>query len=174
MKHASFPNFRVLILAASALLAGLAQSATPPNIVYILADDLGYGDVHCLNPERGKIATPNMDRLAGSGMVFANAHSSSAVCTPTRYGILTGRYNWRTQLQDGVLWGYSEPLIAVDRLTVPSLLRQQGYSTACIGKWHLGMTMPTTNGVLPQGRSPKDVNIVWDGIIENGPLALGL
>jgi len=110
-----------------------------PNIVYILCDDLGYGDVHCLNPERGKIATPQMDRMAAQGMVFTDAHSSSSVCTPTRYGILTGRYNWRTHLQKGVLLGYSEPLIAPDRLTVPALLKKHGYTTACIGKWHLGM-----------------------------------
>ena len=111
-----------------------------PNIVYVLCDDLGYGDVQCLNPQRGKIATPNMDRLAGQGMAFADAHSSSAVCTPTRYGILTGRYNWRSRLQTGVLDGYSPPLIANGRLTVPALLKQHGYVSDCIGKWHLGLT----------------------------------
>ncbi|MFC1764376.1 arylsulfatase [Planctomycetota bacterium] len=144
-----------------------------PNIVYILCDDLGYGDVQCLNPERGKIATPQMDRLASQGMVFTDAHSSSSVCTPTRYGILTGRYNWRTNLQKGVLWGYSSPLIAAERMTVAGLLKANGYKTACFGKWHLGMTMPTTNGILPQGRRPKDLNIVWDGIIQDGPIARG-
>lgn len=113
-----------------------------PNIVYILADDLGYGDVHCLNPERGKIPTPNLDRLAGQGMVFTDAHSSSAVCTPSRYSILTGRYNWRSRLQQGVLAAYGAPLIAQDRLTVPALLKRQGYTTACIGKWHLGWQWP--------------------------------
>ena len=112
-----------------------------PNIIYILCDDLGYGDVKCLGGERSKIATPNMDRLAAGGMIFTDAHSSSAVCTPTRYGILTGRYNWRTHLQKGVLSGYSAPLIDKDRLTVPAFLKQHGYSTACIGKWHLGMTI---------------------------------
>lgn len=122
---------------------GLLEAAPAPkettNIVYILADDLGYGDVHCLNPQRGKVATPNLDRLAGQGMCFTEAHGSSAVCTPTRYGIMTGRYNWRSRLQHGVLEGYGNPLIEADRLTVSALLRQHGYATACIGKWHLGM-----------------------------------
>lgn len=117
----------------------LAASSSKPNIVYVLADDLGYGDVHCLNPERGKIATPQMDKIAAQGMIFTDAHTSSSVCSPTRYGILTGRYNWRTHLQKGVLNGYSNPLIPADRLTVPALLKQQGYTTACFGKWHLGM-----------------------------------
>lgn len=110
-----------------------------PNIVYILADDLGYGDIQCLNPQRGKIATPHIDRLASQGMTFHDAHSGSSVCTPTRYGLLTGRYAWRTRLQSGVLdGGNDEPLIAADRLTVAGLLKQHGYHTACMGKWHLG------------------------------------
>lgn len=114
-----------------------------PNIVYILADDLGYGDVHCFNPERGKIKTPNLDKLASQGMAFTDEHTGSSVCTPTRYGLLTGRYAWRSRLQSGVLREYAKPLIAPDRLTVPTLLKQQGYHTACIGKWHLGFTVDT-------------------------------
>ncbi len=150
------------------------QSKTQkPNIIYILADDLGYGDVQCLNPERGKIATPYLDKMASEGMVFSDAHSSSSVCTPTRYGILTGRYNWRTKLQHGVLWGFSEPLIASNRSTVADLMKQNGYTTACFGKWHLGMTMPTTNGILPVGRRPKELNIVWDDKIKDGPVDRG-
>ena len=126
-----------------------ASQAPPPNIVYILADDLGDGDVKCLNP-RGKIATPNLDRLAASGMTFTDAHSSSSVCTPTRYCILTGRYNWRSRLQSGVLGGFSKPLIDRERLTVPALLKQHGYATACIGKWHLGMTLPEKENLNQQ------------------------
>jgi len=133
----SITFFTVLLASLSALRA--AAPSAKPNIVYILCDDLGYGDVHCLNPQRGKIATPQIDKMAGEGMIFTDAHSSSSVCTPTRYSIMTGRYNWRTHLQKGVLNGYSEPLIAADRLTVPELLKQHGYATACIGKWHLGM-----------------------------------
>lgn len=108
-----------------------------PNIVFILADDLGYGDVSCLN-ENGKIPTPNIDRIAENGVVFTDAHSSSAVCTPTRYGILTGRYNWRSTLKQGVLGGYSKALISGTRTTMPRMLKRQGYTTAGFGKWHLG------------------------------------
>lgn len=131
-----------------------ADSPKKPNIVYILCDDLGYGDIKCLGGDRSKIPTPNVDRLASQGMIFTEAHSSSAVCTPTRYGILTGRYNWRTRLQSGVLFGYSEPLIDKDRLTVPSFLKQQGYTTACIGKWHLGMLIAQKDPNAPVGEGP--------------------
>lgn len=110
-----------------------------PNVVVILADDLGYGDVRCLNPE-GKIATPHLDRIAAEGMRFTDAHSGSAVCTPTRYGLITGRYAWRSRLKSGVLGGMSPPLIEDGRQTIAHLFAQQGYATACVGKWHLGMT----------------------------------
>lgn len=108
-----------------------------PNIVYFFVDDMGYGDASCLNPE-GKIKTQNLDRLARDGMKFTDAHSTSAVCSPSRYSVLTGRYNWRSSLQRGIVGVYGDPLIAADRLTVPGLLRQHGYHTACLGKWHLG------------------------------------
>ncbi|MCE5277379.1 MAG: sulfatase-like hydrolase/transferase [Planctomycetaceae bacterium] len=113
------------------------QPNNRPNIIYILADDLGYGDVSCFNPQ-GKIPTPHLDRLAAGGMRFTDAHATSAVCSPSRYGVLTGRYNWRTRLQSGIVGVYGDPLIAPDRLTVAGLLKQSGYATACIGKWHLG------------------------------------
>ena len=103
---------------------------TRPNIVYILADDMGYGDVGCYNPQ-SKIPTPYMDRLAREGMRFTDAHSPSAVCTPTRYGILTGRYCWRTELKAHVLFNYELPLIEPERLTVASLLKTCGYHTGC-------------------------------------------
>jgi arylsulfatase A-like enzyme len=130
----------LLLSALVAFVCGHSVLAAPkPNIVVILADDLGYGDVQSLNPARGKIATPHLDRLAAQGMTFTDAHSGSSVCTPTRYGLLTGRYAWRTRLQKGVLdGGNDEPLIAADRLTLPGFLKQHGYTTACIGKWHLG------------------------------------
>jgi arylsulfatase A-like enzyme len=108
-----------------------------PNIVIILADDMGVGDVQALHPA-GRIPTPHLDRLVREGMAFTDAHSASAVCTPTRYGLLTGRYCWRSRLQEWVLDAYEPPLIARGRLTLPGMLRNRGYSTACIGKWHLG------------------------------------
>ena len=116
-----------------------------PNIVYILADDFGYGDTSCYNPE-SKIQTPFIDRIAAEGMRFTDAHTPSAVCTPTRYGILTGRYCWRTRLKYRVLDGFDPPLIEADQVTVPSLLREQGYVTGCVGKWHLGMQWTDRQG----------------------------
>lgn len=123
-------------------------SPQPPNIVYILADDLGYGDVSAYNPT-GKIATPNIDKLARQGIRFTDAHSPSGVCTPTRYSILTGRYPWRSRLPVGVLRGYSRTLIEADRPTVASLLKSNGYQTAVIGKWHLGLDWVPKKGNEP-------------------------
>jgi len=125
------------------MLVGYLFTPTPvlaspsPHIVFVFCDDLGYGDVQCLNPENGKIPTPAADRLANEGMVFTDAHSGSSVCTPTRYGLMTGRYSWRTRLQSGVVKGFEPNLIAEDRPTVASFLKEQGYHTALIGKWHM-------------------------------------
>lgn len=116
-----------------------------PNIVYILTDDLGYGDVKVNNPN-GKIKTPHLDKLAAQGMNFTDAHTNSSVCTPTRYGIMTGRYAWRTHLKNGVIMGYDQALIEDDRLTVGSFLQKQSYDTALIGKWHLGWDWTLKNG----------------------------
>jgi len=116
--------------------------AERPNVVYIMADDLGYGDVSCYNGE-SKISTPNIDSLRSQGVKFTNVHTPSAVCTPTRYGVLTGRYCWRTRLKSGVLDGYSQPLIEKGRLTWPEVMRRSGYRTACVGKWHLGIDWVT-------------------------------
>ncbi len=141
MHRTTLPLAAILFLLALSPLPA-APSRPKPNILYILADDLGYGDVQALNPQRGKIKTPHLDKLAGQGMVFTDAHSGSSVCTPTRYGLITGRYAWRTTLQKGVLGGDSKPLIAPDRLTAPAFLKQHGYFTAAVGKWHLGMNLP--------------------------------
>ena len=147
-----------------------------PNIVYILADDLGYGDVQCLNPTRGKIKTPCLDKLAAQGMTFTDAHSGSSVCTPTRYGLLTGRYAWRSRLQAGVLSDYDAPLIADNRLTVPGLLKQNGYHTAIIGKWHLGYTIQDSVQKGRKGKAKvagKGDGAPMDAITLDGPVTRG-
>ena len=116
-----------------------------PNIVLIYTDDQGYGDASCLNPE-SRFNTPNIDRLAQAGIRFTDAHCSDTVCTPSRYGLLTGRYSWRTELKRGVFNAERKCLIDDDRLTLASLLRKHGYQTAMVGKWHLGMDFPGTRG----------------------------
>jgi len=144
---------KIKALFLSLLLVGLwsckekpAQESCYPNVVIIYADDLGYGDVQSYNPNRGKIPTPNIDRLAVEGMRFTDAHSSSAVCSPSRYTLLTGRYHWRTRLQKGIVPVFGPPLIAADRLTLGGLAKQHAYRTACIGKWHLGWDWPIPEG----------------------------
>lgn len=128
---------KITILLLICLDIVTSSFAQKPNIVYILADDLGIGDVSAYNP-KGKIITPNIDQLAKTGVRFTDAHTTSSVCTPTRYGIMTGRYSWRTSMKSGVLHGYDTPLIASDRETVASFLQKQGYTTGIVGKWHLG------------------------------------
>ena len=103
-----------------------------------MADDMGYGDIQALNA-KSKIPTPNLNKLAATGMTFTDAHTPSSVCTPTRYGVLNGRYCWRTRLKSGVLNGYGEPLIQDERVTVAEYLKKQGYQTGVVGKWHLGL-----------------------------------
>lgn len=135
-----------------------------PNIIYILADDMGYGDVSALN-EEAQWETPNLDQLAEEGIYYSDAHSSSSVCTPSRYSILTGRYNWRSKLKEGVYDGYSPHLIEEGRKTVGSILKEQGYQTASVGKWHLGMDWKK-NG-------PDHADVDFKKPILNGPNAFG-
>ena len=116
----------------------VAKKEMLPNIVYILADDLGYGDVSIYNRE-SKVGTPNIDGLASEGMRFTDMHAPSSVCTPSRYGILTGNYCWRSRLPEGVVSGYGRALIEPDQATVPAMLQKHNYYTAVIGKWHLGL-----------------------------------
>jgi arylsulfatase A-like enzyme len=131
-----------------------ADSVARPNIVLILADDMGWGDPQCYQPG-SKIPTPNLDRLAAEGMRFTDAHTPSSVCTPTRYGLLTGRYCWRTWLDKGVLDGFGPPLIGPNESTLAKMLGEQGYSTACVGKWHLGMQWHNLDGKPIGVRGPN-------------------
>jgi arylsulfatase A len=154
------------LLLCAVSLAASCQAAGPPdrrlpNVVVVLADDLGLGDVSPTNPDC-KIATPQLARLAREGLTFTDAHSPSAVCTPSRYGLLTGRYAWRTRLERGVLDGYGAPLIEPDRPTVARLLAERGYRTGMLGKWHLGWRW---------GR--RDGEVDWGQPVEAGPDAAG-
>lgn len=176
--------FSLLVLMALSCSEKKEQLSTYPNIVLIYADDLGYGDVQLYNPVKGKIPTPHLDQLAGEGMHFTDAHSSSAVCSPSRYTLLTGRYHWRSPLQKGIVNLYAPPLITPERLTIGGLAQQKGYHTACIGKWHLGWEWP-----IPEGKrdlfSSGERNIkatdehrkVWREVfsqkIPGGPTAVG-
>ncbi|MDO8540046.1 MAG: arylsulfatase [Opitutaceae bacterium] len=159
-----------------ALFASTALAAEKPNIVVILCDDLGYGDVKANNPEC-KIATPHMDRIAREGVRFTDAHTPSSVCSPTRYGLLTGRYNWRSKLQSSVLGGLSPRLIEPGRETIASLLKAQGYHTAAVGKWHLGMDWVKLPGRTVSELSietPEQVhNVDYTQPIANGPNSVG-
>ena len=123
-----------------------AAMAAKPNVIVILADDMGYGDVRALNPD-SQIPTPGLDQLAREGVTFLDAHTPSSVCTPTRYGLLAGRYCWRTWLKRGVLNGYGAPLIAPDRTLISGFLKEQGYHTGMVGKWHLGLGFQRKGGL---------------------------
>ncbi|MGB1518717.1 MAG: sulfatase-like hydrolase/transferase, partial [Limisphaerales bacterium] len=156
-----------------------------PNILLLYADDLGYGDVACYNPSRGLIPTPHIDRLAREGMRWTDAHASSAVCSPSRYTLLTGRYHWRTRLQSGIVGLWGKPVIAPHRRTLASLAKSKNYRTQCIGKWHLGWEWPIPEEHLTFMRHShtKDVALkaghvrIWEEIftqrIGSGPTERG-
>jgi len=173
MKRILVP-FLALFVILSACESGDTES--PPNIIFILADDLGYGDISSYN-QTGKIRTPNIDRIGAEGIRFMDAHTSSSVCTPTRYGILTGRYNWRSRLKKGVLGGTSDALIPMDRTTIGSMLQTQGYHTAFIGKWHLGWDWARKPGGDTIDNDEFQVDhsdfIDFSLPVENGPRELG-
>jgi arylsulfatase A len=169
-----------VIVGLNWIISSPAFSAGPhpakPNIVVVLCDDLGYGDVGAFNP-KCRIPTPHINQLADQGMCFTDAHSSSAVCSPTRYALLTGRYNWRSRLQQGVLGGMSPRLIEPGRLTLPRFLQQQGYRTACMGKWHVGMDWTRNPGAAPFDDNIEKGVDGWKADfhqpIRNGPLSVG-
>ena len=143
-----------------------------PNIVFILADDLGYGDLGCYNKD-SKIPTPYLDKLASESMRFTDAHAPTSVCSPTRYAILTGRYSWRSRLQRGVIGIMGKSLIDANRLTVGSMLQKNGYTTACIGKWHLGWHWPTKDGLAAKIGADRMSNVDFSKPIAEGPTARG-
>lgn len=151
------------ILGIGCLIIGAALAGERPNVLLILADDMGYGDVQVLN-EKSKIPTPHLNRLAKGGAIFTDAHSGSAVCTPTRYGLMTGRYCWRSRLKRGVLFPPNDkPLIENDRVTIASFLKKQGYRTGMVGKWHLG---------IGWARDEKG-KVVFDEPFTDGPIEKG-
>jgi arylsulfatase A len=153
---------KIKAIMATLLLTALnAIAGDQPNIIFILADDMGYGD---MSNSGGLIPTPHLDRMAKEGMKFTDAHTSSSVCTPTRYGIMTGRYNWRSSKKSGVLSGTSAPLIPQDRVTIANFLKTEGYNTAMVGKWHLGIgwqrlakgeSFKAEKSFLKEGYKPK-------------------
>ena len=156
-----------ILLTLPATTAQAENAKQRPNVIFILADDLGIGDIQPTNPN-SKIKTPNLNRLAKSGITFTDAHSSSSVCTPTRYGLITGRYNWRSRLARGVLSGTSPHLIPDDRATVAHLLKQVGYHTQMIGKWHLGWDWTFRNGKSRQANQIDFAQPVLNGPDING------
>jgi len=158
----------VSCLALSGSVSAEDTAVSLPNIVVILADDMGIDSVQCLN-EKSKIPTPNIDRLVSQGMLFTDAHSGSAVCTPTRYGVLTGRYAWRSRLKRGIVGKWERSLIEANRLTVAKMLKEQGYTTAAIGKWHLGWDWPKKGG----GHTQKQNEIDFIKPIGGGPSGAG-
>ena len=173
-------------LLCSPLIGLSAGEHAKPNVLIILADDLGYGDLQCYNPARGKIPTPHIDKLAAQGMRFTDAHTSSGVCSPSRYALLTGRYHWRSSLQSGIVAYLGKPLIAPGRLTIASLLKQHGYRTGIVGKWHLGWdwNIPPERKPLFSGRKGANGadatdehrtawNAVYSKSIGGGPVTRG-
>ena len=154
--------------AITCVLVSATPSLSSPNIAVILTDDLGYGDLGSYN-SRSKIPTPSFDRIADEGIRFTDAHTPDGVCTPTRYGLLTGRYAWRTRLKRGVLNGSSAPLIEPDRLTLAGMLNGLGYRTAMVGKWHLGRTWQ----LIEESREQVVENIDWTKPVIDGPLQHG-
>lgn len=163
-------------VAGGALFSEETPLSSRPNLIYILTDDMGVGDLSALNPE-SKIRTPNMDRLAEEGRIFTDAHSCSAVCTPSRYGILTGNYDFRSGLPSGVLGGYDPPLIPETTMTIGDLYQQAGYRTACIGKWHLGLKFTKKDETKPlitgTWNDTDSTNVNFSGEIGGGPEVLG-
>ncbi len=175
LRSSLLPSLGLLVLIVFPLFA----QSERPNIVVIFADDLGYGDIGCYNPE-SRIPTPHIDNLASEGIRFTDAHSADSVCTPSRYGLLTGRYSWRGKLKTGVLFNWEPPLIEADRMTLASLLKTNGYRTAISGKWHLGLGFTAKPGkdvnfeqVLPWSGGPEPDRAISESIDLSAPILGG-
>lgn len=171
MKYLSLLALLIIITGCSNL------KKTPPNIIIIYADDMGFGDLNCQNPD-SRIPTPNLDQLAAEGMRFTDAHSSSGICSPSRFALLTGSYHWRRQ--HDIVNSFGKPFFRDSDITLPQILKDQGYATACIGKWHLGWDWEFNNepggsveqwGKIRSFYLPEDIN--WSAPIGGGPLARG-
>ncbi|MEE2948061.1 MAG: arylsulfatase [Verrucomicrobiota bacterium] len=160
-------HIRTLSIAIT-LLTGTLWAKNKPNVIVILGDDMGIDSVSAFNSNMG-LETPVIDRLASEGMSFSDAHSTSGVCSPTRYGLLTGRYNWRSRLKRGIVGRWERPLIADSRLTLPEMFRAHGYATCMIGKWHLGWYWPKKGG----GLTEKLAEIDFTQPIKGGPTSHG-
>ena len=170
----TFACFLFIIGVPFGALMAQKRASDKPNVVIILADDLGYGDVSVNNP-MARTKTPNIDRLAQRGIRFTDAHAGGAVCTPSRYGLITGRYFFRAPNQNG-RWGYLSPTIEAGRETIGSMMQKAGYTTACIGKWHLGLNWQLKNKTEPQFpdvAALRHTNTDFSAGITGGPNALG-
>jgi arylsulfatase A len=170
------PLLAAFFLAATCCIASAAGTARPFNILLLYADDLGYGDLGCYHPD-SKIPTPNLDRLAAEGVRFTDAHSSSGICTPSRYALLTGRHHWRDF--HGIVNAFGASVFKAERVTLPEMLKEKGYATACIGKWHLGWNWEAIKkpGAKPRGEGRNQAwgpeAFDWSKSIPDGPLAHG-
>lgn len=158
----------------SCFSAAEKQETSKPNFVYFFCDDLGIGDVGCYNPN-SQIQTPNIDKLAAGGMVFTDAHVSAAMCTPSRYNLMTGQYRWRSPMGSGMIWSYGPPLFPKERLSVAQMLHNNGYHTDMVGKWNLGMDWTFKNPVAPHAlhHYKDESNIDFSQTLTNGPCDRG-
>ena len=176
----SYLNKTVISISFLMLLSSACNTVkeqNKPNVVILYADDMGYGDLNCQNPG-SKIPTPNLDKLASEGIRFTDAHSSSGICSPSRFALLTGMYHWRRQ--HGIVGSFGKPFFNEFDITLPQVLKENGYTTACIGKWHLGMNWEFKNkpsgevmqwGHLTKYYGPEDID--WSKPFSGGPLDRG-